>query len=193
MARDVRILILAAGTSSRMRGRDKLLEIVEGAPLLSRQVRMAQATGWPVAVALPPAPHPRHALIGGVEAIEVPDAAEGMGASLAAGFTCLEAAHAILVLLADLPEIGTADLRAVIEAGDGFDGIVRGATAEGRPGHPLLVPRPAFPHFRALRGDDGGRAAVARHPVRLVPLPGERARRDLDTPEDWAAWRAARA
>ncbi|PJE36025.1 nucleotidyltransferase family protein, partial [Pseudooceanicola lipolyticus] len=26
--------------------------------------------------------------------------------------------------------------------------------------------------------------------VQLVPLPGQRARADLDTPEDWAAWRA---
>ena len=33
-------------------------------------------------------------------------------------------------------------------------------------------------------------ALLARHPVRLHPLPADRAVTDLDTPEAWAAWRA---
>ena len=39
------ILIPAAGGSTRMRGRDKLLEDVGGTPLLARQVRVALSTG----------------------------------------------------------------------------------------------------------------------------------------------------
>ena len=35
------ILILAAGQSRRMRGRDKLMEVVEGQPLIRRQAEMA--------------------------------------------------------------------------------------------------------------------------------------------------------
>lgn len=45
------ILILAAGASRRMCGQDKLLQVVDGMPLLRRQVLMAQATGHPVCVA----------------------------------------------------------------------------------------------------------------------------------------------
>jgi CTP:molybdopterin cytidylyltransferase MocA len=43
-----------------------------------------------------------------------------------------------------------------------------------------------------LQGDDGGRAIMIAHrdQTHLVPLPGDHATRDLDTPEDWAAWRA---
>ena len=175
-----------------MRGRDKLAEPVGGEPLLRRQVRIAQATGRPVTVALPPAPHPRHALTGDATPLVVPDAAEGMGRSIAAGIAHLAGADAVLLLLGDLPEIETADLMAVIRAWDGSEGIVRGATADGEPGHPILIPRAAYPDFRALRGDDGGRSVVARHRVRLVPLDGSRARLDLDTPEDWARWRASR-
>jgi molybdenum cofactor cytidylyltransferase len=43
-----------------------------------------------------------------------------------------------------------------------------------------------------LQGDSGGREVMAQAQGRIlpVPLPADHARRDLDTPEDWAAWRA---
>ncbi|MEL6586700.1 MAG: NTP transferase domain-containing protein, partial [Pseudomonadota bacterium] len=47
------ILILAAGASSRMRGRDKLLEEIDGTPLILRAVRAACAVSAEVVVALP--------------------------------------------------------------------------------------------------------------------------------------------
>ena len=191
MSADVRVLILAAGSSSRMHGRDKLMEPVEGIPLLSRQVAVAQSTGRPVTVALPPRPNRRYEEIGRAEGLEVADAASGMGHSLAAGVAHLSEADAILILLADLPEITAGDLEAVLRAERRPDEIARGAALDGRPGHPILIPKAAFPDFMALRGDDGGRGALARHPVRLVPLPGEHAVLDLDTPEEWERWRAA--
>jgi CTP:molybdopterin cytidylyltransferase MocA len=43
-----------------------------------------------------------------------------------------------------------------------------------------------------LSGDEGARAILRRHPPRLLALPGRHAVTDLDTPEDWARWRAAR-
>ncbi|MCB1376719.1 MAG: nucleotidyltransferase family protein, partial [Rhodobacteraceae bacterium] len=71
--------------------------------------------------------------------------------------------------------------------------IWRGATEDLRPGHPIVFAAPLFPAFAALCGDSGGReiVAMAEDRVKLIALPGQRARRDLDTPEDWAAWRAA--
>ena len=65
---DLPIIILAAGASSRMRGRDKLLELVEGDPLLRRQAQMVRdVTSGPVIVALPPMPHPRYAVLKGLD------------------------------------------------------------------------------------------------------------------------------
>ena len=64
---NIPIILLAAGQSSRMRGRDKLLEMVDGQPLLRRQAAMALAvTDAPVLVALPAAPHPRYDAIEGL-------------------------------------------------------------------------------------------------------------------------------
>ena len=54
----------------------------------------------------------------------------------------------------------------------------------------MIVPARLLPEMAALRGDTGARALMQSHPVRHVALPGRRAVTDLDTPEDWAAWRA---
>lgn len=188
------ILILAAGASARMGGRDKLTEPVDGQPLIRRSALAALATGLPVTVALPPDRPARAAALAGLELrqVLVADAAEGMAASLRAGLAALPAEAPVLLLLADLPELTAADLRAVA-AGDPAL-IHRGATADGRPGHPVLLPAWLRPELLALTGDEGARPLFRRHSdrLRLVPLPGNRALTDLDTPADWADWRASR-
>ena len=70
------ILILAAGSSSRMRGGDKLLEEVAGMPLLARITRAALDTGLPVTVALPP---DRPARAGVLDGLAVVSAAAQLG------------------------------------------------------------------------------------------------------------------
>jgi molybdenum cofactor cytidylyltransferase len=194
---DMPVVILAAGQSSRMRGRDKLMEEVDGQPLVRRQAAMARAvTRGAVIVALPPSPHPRHAALAGlaVTALPVRHAAEGMNASLRAGIAALApGVPCAMVLLGDLPALTGDDLATVAAAVDlTSDTLVwRGATEDGRPGHPIVFRSDLFHRLAALRGDSGGREVVAEAGSRVVtvPLPGGRARRDLDTPEDWAAWR----
>lgn len=196
---DIPVVVLAAGASSRMRGADKLLEIVDGRPLLRRQVETAQAaTSGAVLVALPPRPHPRYDVLRGLDIVAVPvaEAAEGMNASLRTAFAVLpRGAPAAMLLLGDLPDLTENDLRTVMQAVDPASDILvwRGMTAGGEPGHPVVFAAPLFAHFASLRGDGGGRevVAMAGDKVRLVALPGQHARNDLDTPEDWAAWRAA--
>lgn len=196
----VPVLILAAGQSSRMRGRDKLLEDIDGVPLLLRQVRIARdATSANIIVTLPPAPHPRHDLLSNedVMIVQVPDAQKGLSASLRAGIRALpESARAVMILLADLPDLQAEDLRTIFVAlqNDDQSLIWRGATDSGAPGHPIVFERALFAELCNLEGDAGGARVVKdfASKVALIPLPGERARQDLDTPEDWASWRRAR-
>lgn len=188
------ILLLAAGASRRMRGADKLLEPVAGEPLLRRQARAALATGAPVVATLPPGAAARRAVLEGLDLriVEVPDAAEGMGASIRAGVAALpEGASGVLLLLADLPELGAGDLAAMLARHAAAPGaVLRATSADGRPGHPVVFPARLFPALAALRGDAGARAVLEGAAVVPVPLPDARATTDLDTPEAWAEWRS---
>ena len=195
---DIAILILAAGASRRMQGRDKLLENVDGMTLLRRQVLRARAaTDAPVIVALPPLPHARQDELRDldVQIVQVGNADDGMNASLGAGLAALPAtAKAVMVMLADMPDVTEEDLRTVLDAVDlASDHMIwRATTAQGAPGHPIIFRSPLWPALQALTGDSGGRDIARAHLDRTlyVPLPANHARTDLDTPEAWAAWRA---
>ncbi len=182
-----------------MKGRDKLLEKVDGKPLLRRQTEAALNSGCPVMIAVPVGHTRQDALEGlNVTIITVRDAAEGLGATLRTA-ALFAARHApdrpMMVLLPDVPGIGPFDIRSVMgrfEA-EGRDRVVRATDDTGRPGTPLIVPPRVLPRFCELGGDDGGKSALANEDVVLVPISGDRATRDLDTPEDWARWRAKQA
>ena len=118
-----------------------------------------------------------------------------MGASIRAGRPGIAPeADAALIAVADMPELAAADHDRPIAAYDAEEGreIVRAATAEGAPGNPVLFGRRFFESLRALEGDEGARGVLAAHAdlLRLASLNKKAARTDLDTPEDWAAWRA---
>jgi CTP:molybdopterin cytidylyltransferase MocA len=200
MGGTVHILIPAAGASTRMRGRDKLLGHVRRKPLVRHVVDTALATGAPVVVTLPPdSPARRHALSGlPIRIVEVPDAGLGMSRSLARGIAALdavaEAGDGLMVLPADMPGFTSAALADMISRFRAEPDVIwRGATIDGQPGHPALFPRSVWPALAAVTGDEGGRAVLQAEAdrVRSVPLPGTMAILDLDTPQDWAAWRAA--
>lgn len=189
---DTTILILAAGASRRMGGADKLLAQIDGVPLLRRQALAALATSAPVRVALPLDRPARVAALEGlaVEQVSVPDAALGLSASLRAGVAGL--AGSVMILPADMPEINTKMMAQILAKHSEMPGmILRGSAAE-TPGHPVLFPADLVSALRGLRGDTGARDLLRSHQarLRLVPLPGSAALTDLDTPEDWAEWRA---
>ena len=180
-----------------MRGGDKLMEGVDGQPLILRQALMALATGLPVSIALPSDRPARDAALDGlaVTRLTVPDAAEGMAASIRMGAVALPVNTGLLLLLADLPEIMTQDLATLVAAWRVTPTmILRAASATGTPGHPVIFPSWVTPELTALVGDTGARDVLRRHNTRtrLIALPGNRATTDLDTPEDWAAWRAGK-
>ena len=189
------ILILAAGQSSRMRGADKLLQLVDGVPLVRKVAVAAIALGHPVYVALPDLTHPRAAALSDLDLtlLPIPQAVQGMSVTLREAVAHLPEFEKLMLVLADLPEISSSEMAAVLSASDRQSGLIwRGATEDGKPGHPIVFDGSLRTQFATLSGDTGGDAIVRllRDQTVLVPLAGSRARRDLDTPEDWAAFRA---
>lgn len=190
-------LLLAAGEARRMGGRDKLLEEVDGAPLIrTLALRLAGAADEIVCVLRPGDEARRAALDGtGVRIVTNPRAAEGMGTSIAAGIAALGSRiDGAAIVPADMPDITAESLARLAAAFSPEDGraIIRATTPGGRPGHPVLFGRRFFEVLGALEGDRGARAILDEHPeyVTDVSVPGTAAETDLDTPEAWAAWRA---
>lgn len=194
----VHILILAAGASSRMRGTDKLLQKVEGKPILRRVAEAALATGAPVAVTLPVGSEARRATLSGlaVTTIEVADASLGMSRSLVRGVSSIMADNpgpedGIMILPADMPGFTPEALMGLLARFAAEpQRIWRGGTQDGQAGHPTIFPRDLWPTLAHITGDEGGRRVVQanRDRVAVLPLPDEMATLDLDTPEEWAAY-----
>ena len=191
MQHALKLVLLGAGGSRRMRGGDKLLEEVEGLPLLRRQALAMLAAGvGPVAVTLPPDRPARDAVLRDlpVERLTIADCTKGMSASLRAAARWA-AGSALLIAPADMPELSASDFATVARAFDGATPL-RATSADGTPGHPVIFPAKALALFADLKGDDGARSILRAHPPVLFALPENHAVTDLDTPEAWAGWRA---
>jgi molybdenum cofactor cytidylyltransferase len=185
------VLIPAAGFARRMRGADKLLELVDSEPILRRQARLALGLGGVVRVTLPAEGQgpDRLASLAGlpVDIVLVPDAATGMAASLRHGTGVCGAG--LMILLPDMPGIGGGEIASMASGFAGApDRVICGA-AKGRAGHPVILPARLVAGLAGLKGDQGAKEIICGEVPVLVELPGDAALLDLDSPEDWVAWR----
>ncbi len=191
--RTVAALVLAAGRSSRMGAANKLLATVDGEPLVriaakaalaSRAARVTIVTG-----------HESEAVSGALDGLDVaivenPDFAAGLSTSLSAGIDALgDDVEAVLVMLGDMPRVGTPVVNRLIAAFDpdaGAEIVV--PTFRGKRGNPVLWARRFFPELKALSGDVGARDLIGAHADRVVEVEiGVAVALDVDTPEALAA------
>lgn len=193
----VEIIVLAAGAARRMRGSDKLLESVDGHPLIRQVCKAALASSAHKTYVVLPSDKPlRLAAVSDLNLgiVYSKDANLGMSASLKAGLAIIEDPDAVLVMLADMPEITTAHINSLIRAfGESpKHSIIRGAAADETPGHPVLFGSQHFDELLQLSGDFGAKDVIEANSnlVKLIKLDADAALTDLDTPEDWRAWRS---
>ena len=190
------ILLLAAGASSRMRGRDKLVEDVDGKPLLRLMAERALEVCAQVFVTLPEnSPLRSNALDGlKVTRVEVPNAKEGLSASIKTGISAIGSQSDLMILPADLPEVTANDLAKAWRCFDqnGGEKVVRCVDNAGQAGHPVVLPGFFLVRLMALTGDQGAAPLIHSHGFVPCPLPDDHATTDLDTPEDWQDWRRKR-
>ena len=191
----ISVVIPAAGASARMCGIDKLLCKVGGLPLLRKLALEAlHSKAFEVIVVIRPDQSERKSALAGLDlrAAEVTDADRGMSESLKCGLAAVRPeSGGALVLLPDMPGVMSLHINMMIE--EFLPGrVVQACDRKGAPGNPVILPRRLFAAVRQLTGDSGARRLIARGgdgPI-AVELPGNVSRTDLDTPEDWARWRA---
>lgn len=180
-----------------MRGGDKLMEDVGGLPCLRVMADRAAHAGAHVIAALPDPDHPRsRALAGsGVQQVFVPTAHLGMSETLRAGIAEVpKATSGVMILPADMPDISAPDMEHLWQVFEReHPDVLRATSQEGRDGHPVIFDAKHLSLFDKISGDQGAMAALKASNLAILraPLEGNRAVLDLDTPEDWAAWRVS--
>lgn len=182
-------ILLAGGSSTRF-GADKLLHpLPDRTPIAVAAARnLVAALPRVVAVVRPGAPALERALrTAGAEVTVCPNAAEGMGVTLAHAVRAAGAADGWVVALADMPFIDPASIRRVAAA------IAAGAAIaapdyRGERGHPVGFAGTYRGALERLTGDAGAREIVKADAGALVRVavddPG--VVRDIDTPADLA-------
>lgn len=186
-------LVLAAGRSTRMGERNKLLCEVEGVPLAlrvanaacaSRACQVMVVTGFE-------AERVEAALVGRpVSFTHNPDFTQGMASSLRRGLRALPAdVDGVIVLLADMPGISAADIDRLLDSVDLAHPEILVPEHGDRRGNPIVWPRRYFAEMAALSGDTGARGLLEQYAgnVRSVAVDSAAIFADVDTPEALAA------
>jgi len=191
----ISVIVLAAGTSSRL-GRPKQLLDLGGKPMLQHVVDAAARAGLDEVLVI--VGHAAEEVTGAVRLpslarfVHNPDYAQGQSTSLRAGLreagpTC----RAALVLLGDQPTVRPDAIAAVAEAWRRGDGLIVQASYEGWAAHPSLFHRSVWPELERLAADEGARSVLAAHPdwlrrVEVGGLPPD----DIDTEEGYERMKA---
>ena len=155
-------LLLAAGRSTRFGG-DKLLALVDGAPVLSWSASALAAEVDALYLVVPPDAASRLLVVSGVEVVTVEHARrdDGLASSIRAGVAALPShVEAVVIALADQPFVSPGIVRSLRERWSA-GGVMAVAPRyrEGR-GHPVLFGRSMFSALRALQGDEGAKALL---------------------------------
>ena len=182
-------IVLAAGRSSRMGPRNKLLEPVNGEPMIRRAAATALASGTaPIVVVTGYEAAAVTATLHGLDvtAILNPDYADGLSTSLRAGLRALSPdIEGALILLGDMPETEVGVLRALMAAFTDASAICV-PMRHGRRGNPVLWGRRYFAEMMELTGDAGAKPVMTRHAAQLieVEVTTDSIFHDIDAPDD---------
>ena len=183
-------ILLAAGSSRRF-GAAKLLQDLDGKPLIRWTAEALDAVvPDDLVVVVPPfAGRMRESLHGlRVRFVENRHSEAGMGTSIAAGIAALDGrAEAALITLADVPFGPALALPAIVKRYLATRAPIVAPSYRGAPGHPVLFARRVFPELLALDGDQGARSVIDADPARreLVGIDADPPP-DIDTPADLA-------
>lgn len=186
---DLRLLIPAAGASSRFGAEDKLLAPLGGKPLIRHLLDRLPELALRQAVLVTGADSPLVALAGelGLRCVVAPHPEHGMGSSIAAGVAALEPGwDGLFVAPGDMPFLAPALFAAMLArlARAPAPDIVAPVHA-GQRGHPVLFGPRCREELSALSGDRGAARLLAsgRYDVDLCPVETADILLDIDTPD----------
>ncbi|MCC5869571.1 MAG: nucleotidyltransferase family protein [Gammaproteobacteria bacterium] len=187
MSREPRVVLLAAGGSSRL-GRPKQFLRRGGVTLLHTRVALAGriarqpplvvtgARGLAVA---------RSARLAGATVVHNPGWRAGMGCSLARGMRTVRPGTAVLIMSVDQYRVDSRDLKALLAAWHRHPWRPAAAAYEDTVGIPAILPAGWRSRLLGLQGDQGAGGMLRRAGRRISRVEMPRAATDVDYPRDW--------
>jgi len=185
-------IVLAAGSSTRMPGSQKLLLDIDGVPMVRHVYEAASEGGCHQIVVVYGDEEVKHAIDGRADLVFNPKARTGMASSLQVGLRAMrQEVEAAMVLLGDQPLVGSRTVATLLRAWrrEGSRPAVAVAhDTDEKAGWapPVILSRELWPELFALEGDAGARQVLHGRPelLDIVPAPGRPD--DIDTPDDYA-------
>lgn len=179
-------LVLAAGRGRRFGADKRQATLPDGRSLLAHSVERARAVFDDVRVVLREGERGADfGLPADCRIVVSPDAASGMGHSLAAGARSLRdsPAQAVAILLGDMPWIEPATLRQLATAASASTIVL--PRHAGQQGHPVIFGRDFWVALGQLGGDEGARSVVQcnRGSCVVIEIEDAGVLRDVDTPQ----------
>src|SRR4051794_21326229 len=189
-------LLLAAGRSMRMGGPNKLLEPIDGTPMVARTAqRLLSSRARPVVAVLGNQADSIDRAFGKlpVQRVRNPAFAEGLSTSLKCGLVALpNDIDGVVVCLGDMPLITGRDIDRLTAAFNPLEGrAIIVPTRRGKRGNPVLWARRFFAEMAELAGDVGAKHLIGEHAelVCEIEMDSDGVLIDIDTPEALAEFR----
>jgi molybdenum cofactor cytidylyltransferase len=189
-------LLLAAGRSSRMGGPNKLLETIDGVPMVARTAqRLLSSRARPIIAVLGNQADAVDAALGRlpVERVRNPAFADGLSTSLKCGLANLpDDIDGVVVCLGDMPLITGRDIDKLVAAFNPLEGrAIIVPARHGKRGNPVLWARRFLPEMVELAGDVGAKHLIGEHAelVCEIEMDTDAVLVDIDTPDALATLR----
>jgi len=183
---EIAILILAAGSSSRM-GKAKQLLPFKHTTLLGWAIEQAQATNAENIICVLGAnveKIEKSILKYNVRTVLNTDYLNGLSASIVKGIKELKKEDAVLIILADQPNITSEYLNKLLEKYRKTPSKIIASNYNGFPGVPAIFPKKYYPELLNLRGDMGAKEFL-NNLVQEIVIEEAIDLHDIDFPEDY--------
>ena len=189
------IVVLAAGSSSRMGSPKQLLDY-GGKPLLrhAADVALRSMCYGDVMVVLGSHAHELLPALAGLPVMILENRRweEGMGTSIQTGVAHAEATRldGVILALGDQPLITPESMDRLIHTHIETGHPIVAAQYAGTVGVPVFFSREFFPDLLALKPQQGCKGVILSHPEHAFHLACPEAEIDIDTPQDYSSLRA---
>ena len=176
--------ILAGGVSARFGPSNKLLELIDGDPIIHHVISSVKAAGYQhIAAIVSNDSELRSAMGHDIHLIDNrhPSLGQSFSLSLAARYALKVHAQSLLIVLGDMPFVTPQHIKRLKASLEGYDAVISSNGEVLSP--PLLVTPSVLPEFKRLSGDEGAKRLLGGLRLSTVITDASELR-DIDYPKD---------